>query len=72
MPVVTGIGHQQDETLADRAADQSTITPTAAAVELAKYSKAVSTSNDPIWFKIAVAVGVIVILLLLVLIIQNL
>ncbi len=36
IPVLTGIGHQRDETLADIVADVSTITPTAAASYLAK------------------------------------
>jgi exodeoxyribonuclease VII large subunit len=36
LPVVTGIGHQRDETIADRVADESTITPTDAAYRLAK------------------------------------
>jgi exodeoxyribonuclease VII large subunit len=43
IPVVTGIGHQEDDTLADRVADIKTITPTAAAVELAKLNKAPET-----------------------------
>jgi len=40
IPVVTGIGHQRDDTLADQIADVSAITPTAAAVELAKHAPA--------------------------------
>jgi exodeoxyribonuclease VII large subunit len=43
IPVVTGIGHQEDDTLADRVADISTITPTAAAVEVARRNKAPET-----------------------------
>ncbi len=35
IPVVTGIGHDRDETLADQAADKATRTPTAAAYFLA-------------------------------------
>ena len=40
IPVVTGIGHQRDDTLADQVADLHTITPTAAALALAKHSPA--------------------------------
>jgi exodeoxyribonuclease VII large subunit len=36
IPVVTGIGHQRDETLADQLADYAAITPTAAASYLAQ------------------------------------
>jgi exodeoxyribonuclease VII large subunit len=39
LPVVTGIGHHEDDTIADRVADVYCITPTAAAIELAKLSK---------------------------------
>jgi len=38
IPVVTGIGHQRNETIADRVADQSTISPTDAAYKLAQLS----------------------------------
>lgn len=36
IPVITGIGHQRDDTVADQVADISTITPTAAASYLAR------------------------------------
>jgi exodeoxyribonuclease VII large subunit len=39
IPVITGIGHQRNETFADLAADVSTITPTAAAHYLAESGK---------------------------------
>lgn len=76
IPVVTGIGHQRNETIADRIADESTITPTDAAYKLAKLgqnSKAEipSQSNagiNPIY----IAIGVIIIGLLAFLIFQNL
>jgi exodeoxyribonuclease VII large subunit len=38
IPIVTGIGHQQDNTLADQVADMSLITPTAAASHLARIT----------------------------------
>lgn len=40
IPIITGIGHQQDDTLADQMADFKAITPTAAALELAKRAQA--------------------------------
>jgi exodeoxyribonuclease VII large subunit len=36
LPIITGIGHQPDETIADQLADYSTITPTDAADKLAR------------------------------------
>ncbi len=45
IPVVTGIGHQQDETFADQVADVSTITPTAAGTHLARSSSKQSHSE---------------------------
>ncbi len=38
IPVVTGIGHQRDETIADQVADVREITPTAVAIRLARHS----------------------------------
>ncbi|MGB7341694.1 MAG: exodeoxyribonuclease VII large subunit [Phototrophicaceae bacterium] len=38
IPIVTGIGHQRDETIADHVADQKTISPTDAAYKLATLS----------------------------------
>jgi len=46
IPVVTGIGHQRDETFADQVADASAITPTAAAHFLAK--RKLETQGAPI------------------------
>ncbi len=40
IPVITGIGHHEDDSLADQMADFSAITPTAAAVRLAKLAQA--------------------------------
>lgn len=40
IPIVTGIGHERDETFADRVADASVSTPTAAAVLLATHKPA--------------------------------
>jgi exodeoxyribonuclease VII large subunit len=45
IPIVTGIGHQRDDTLADQMADFKAITPTAAALELAKHSQPISRST---------------------------
>jgi exodeoxyribonuclease VII large subunit len=48
IPIVTGIGHQRDDTLADQMADLAAITPTAAALELARLSRAeVSAQPSP-------------------------
>ena len=38
IPIVTGIGHQRNETIADRVADQRTISPTDTAYKLAQLS----------------------------------
>lgn len=38
IPIVTGIGHQRNETIADRVADQKTISPTDTAYKLAHLS----------------------------------
>ena len=47
IPVITGIGHQQDDSLADQMADFSAITPTAAAVRLAKLAQAPGQVRPP-------------------------
>lgn len=47
IPIVTGIGHQRDETIADRVADQKTISPTDAAYKLAKLTVKTSKEASP-------------------------
>ncbi|MAS34678.1 MAG: exodeoxyribonuclease VII large subunit [Anaerolineaceae bacterium] len=47
IPIITGIGHQRDDTLADQMADIKTITPTAAALELAKRAPQVAAPVQP-------------------------
>jgi len=58
IPVVTGIGHQQDDTIADRVADETTITPTDAGHKLAQLQRyAESTANDTQKFYLYIAIG---------------
>ena len=45
IPVVTGIGHHQDDSLADQMADFAAITPTAAALRLAKLAQGVGVAR---------------------------
>jgi exodeoxyribonuclease VII large subunit len=45
IPVITGIGHHQDDSLADQMADFSAITPTAAAMRLAKLAQGVGVAR---------------------------
>lgn len=75
IPIVTGIGHQRDETIADRVADHKTISPTDAAYQLALLSSQetnidvktksretdlTQTQNSPSWiFIVLVAIVVI-------------
>lgn len=47
LPIITGIGHQQDTSIADRLADQAAITPTAAAHHLARLSVPNSSTTTP-------------------------
>lgn len=47
LPVLTGIGHHQDDSLADQMADFSAITPTAAALRLAKLAQGPSLGRRP-------------------------
>jgi exodeoxyribonuclease VII large subunit len=71
IPVLTGIGHQRDETLADIVADVSTITPTAAAIHLAKQKpvpaqeSAVNRSSSWKTYAVAAIVAVVIIVLLI-------
>jgi exodeoxyribonuclease VII large subunit len=78
IPVLTGIGHQQDETFADQVADVSTITPTAAGTELARSSakqphsevKAHASGNMNITL-LGVIIVVVIFAVLIVVILMN-
>ncbi|MEO8612645.1 MAG: exodeoxyribonuclease VII large subunit [Chloroflexota bacterium] len=48
IPVLTGIGHQRDHTIADELADVSTITPTAAASYVARLSQSDMETKQPV------------------------
>ncbi|MBZ0304140.1 MAG: exodeoxyribonuclease VII large subunit [Anaerolineae bacterium] len=70
IPIVTGIGHQRDDTLADQMADVATITPTAAALELAKHAQVMSaqtasSNHSIILFAIFTILGIIAVVVFL-------
>jgi exodeoxyribonuclease VII large subunit len=64
IPVVTGIGHQRNETFADRVADVQEITPTAAAIRLARQSSPVSAQKQPTSWVTYVSIGIAVLAVL--------
>lgn len=70
IPVVTAIGHQQDEFFADRVADVKYNTPTDAGVKLAEHSVVMATSQSAIeqygWL---IAIGGIVLLVAIIVVI---
>lgn len=73
IPVVTGIGHQRDHTLADEVADYEAITPTAIASYLARFKpeaippQTTAPNNRALYFAMGVIlVAVIIIVLLLI------
>ncbi len=74
IPLLTGIGHQRDETLADQLADVSTITPTAAASTLAKLTQPTpqqSRQSVPWTLYLGGAIAVLLALILVVLIFNQ-
>jgi exodeoxyribonuclease VII large subunit len=68
IPVITGIGHQRDDTIADQVADIREITPTAVAIRLARHSQAeVSQSQSKSWTPYLLGAAAILAILSLVL-----
>ena len=49
IPVITGIGHEKDESFADRVADKRLSTPTAVAAELTKQREDLIRNVDALW-----------------------
>jgi exodeoxyribonuclease VII large subunit len=80
LPVVTGIGHERDETFADLVADVTTSTPTAAAVLLARQGraeKALSAPEKPPiaqpnrWNTVLITALVVVVIILVILVVIS-
>jgi len=74
IPLVTGIGHQRDETVADQVADVREITPTAAALRLARHSQpegSVQSQSSGITIYLIGVIGVLVIIGLIILFIAR-
>ncbi|PJF40880.1 MAG: exodeoxyribonuclease VII large subunit [Chloroflexi bacterium] len=70
IPVVTGIGHERDDTFADQVADVKEITPTAAALYLARERPLATTHNPANRSKNVVmwlAAGIILVIIILLL-----
>jgi exodeoxyribonuclease VII large subunit len=77
IPIITGIGHQRDETFADQVADFAAITPTAAASYIAKNSARIpplptSVQSNVMWKYVAAMLIIFVLILAILLIISNL
>ncbi len=69
IPIVTGIGHQRNDTVADQVADVQEITPTAAALRLARQSIRQTTTESGKSPWIIYALGGLAILVIFVLVI---
>jgi exodeoxyribonuclease VII large subunit len=63
IPVITGIGHQRDETFADQVADLQESTPTAVAFRLARLSQEIVQSKQTPWLAYSLAAIAIFIIL---------
>jgi exodeoxyribonuclease VII large subunit len=74
IPILTGIGHQRDSTLADQVADVTTITPTAAASHLARATQAkteAARTTSISWMPYALGGLIVVIAILIALLILS-
>jgi exodeoxyribonuclease VII large subunit len=75
VPVITGIGHQRDHTLADEVADYKAITPTAVASYLARIKPpeqpmTIATSNNRLLY-ITFAIIIVAVVIILVLLTNH-
>lgn len=81
IPIVTGIGHERNETIADRVADQATISPTDAAYKLATLStstehknaksKITSNGNNLLVYIFAIVIALLSIIIIIFLMLQT-